>query len=112
MGGGRRRLLDRKHTDVCLNTPVDNDTENTRRGDIGARREMIPGLEFRPDCRNHVLQETTSLRVSIRSCPDYNKNAMTDLNDRDSSPQQSNRAPEENHGNTPDHSTVTRRMLV
>ena len=73
MGCDRQCLLDRKHADICLNTPVDNDTEDTRRGDIGARRKMIPVLESRPDRRNHVLQETTSLRVSIRPCPHHNK---------------------------------------
>jgi hypothetical protein len=58
------QVPDRQHTDVGLNTPVDDDTEDTGRCNIGARRKVVPVLEFRPNRRNHVLKETTSLQSS------------------------------------------------
>jgi len=50
---------------------------------------MIPVLEFGPNCGDHVLKETAS------------------LNDRNSSPQERNCAPEENHWYTSPHSERT-----
>jgi hypothetical protein len=79
-------FLDREHADICLNSPIEHDSEDASRCNIRLEREVIPYLEFGPDGRDHILKESSG------------------LNDRDSGPHESDCAPEENHGYASPHS--------
>jgi hypothetical protein len=60
----RKDLLDRKHADICLNSPIEHDSQDASRCNIRLEREMIPYLKFGPDGRDHILKESSGLEVT------------------------------------------------
>jgi hypothetical protein len=59
----KKHLLDGKHADVGLNTPIKHNGEDARGRDVGLRWKMIPGRKSGPDSGDHIFQETSCLKT-------------------------------------------------